>query len=529
MKIFKKKNETQTSKKLINVNALKKGGYLAGVIAVVCVVVILLNVGFSLLDNRGYLKADMTAQKVNTISDDNKKLLKDIKQDVQITVLCTESDYTATLPYYLSEYGIAFDDLSYFEQTLSFLKRYEEINSKIDVKFINHTSSEAKVIFDEYTNAFIGDILVTSTDASGKKTSKLVTYDKIYQLTDETGYAAQGYGYYYITGNDLETALTSAINTVANGDDEVIGVINAHTTEQPLAFFANNYTSELEYNGFTTVQITDTVINKIPEDVTVLAIVMPQTDYLKEEIEVINKWLDNDGKRGHSVMFLPNTSMKNMPILKEFLEEWGVSYGDGLLYQTEETQHAADYPTFMYSYTEDNETVVDINDGASSLMISDNNLPITLTFEENGTRKTEVITSTSDGATVMPTDAAEDWKPAKNADTAIYPTMVVTSDSVTVDGKVLSSYVYALSSYEMVYNYGGDFGNLELSMSAARYISGTDTKAQKLFVTRQIETVTLEGKVTESAANRVRLIFMIIIPIVLVIIGFTVWILRRKR
>ncbi len=526
MKLF---NKDKTSKKLINKNALKRGGFWAGAIAVVIAVVILLNIGFSLMDSRGYLKIDLTATKDNTISQENEEFLKGVDQKVDIKVLCSEADYTTTLPSYLAnQAGIAIMETDYFEQTISLLKGYEEINSKIEVQYIDYNSALAKEIFDDNAAAFIGDLFVTATDKDGNQKSKLVSYDKIYLIEEDQSYMMYGYSG-YIAGNDLETALTSTINSLVNGEDEIMGIITAHTSQNALSFFETAYAKELEYNGFTTKTIDDTVIESIPEDVSVLAIVMPDKDYLESEIEVISKWLDNNGKKGRSVMFLPNTSMDDMPILDEFLEEWGISYGEGMLYQTDKDQYSSGYPTFLYSYTEDNSVAAALNEKQSAIMLSDRNLPITATYETNGTRTVNVITSTGDATTVAPAGAAEDWKPSDDAKTAVYPTVVVTDDSVTVDGKVLSSYVVAFSSYELVYNYGGDFANLELSINAARYVSGMDTSSQMLFVTRKIESETFEGEVTESAAGIIRWIFMGIIPVALIAAGFTVWILRRKK
>lgn len=136
MKLFNKQNKSSATK-LININALKKGGYLTAVIAVVIAVVIFLNIATTLLENRGYLKFDLTPAKSNTLSDDNKEFLKSIDKEVEITVLCTENEYITTLGEYLEYYHNIVAEEDYYSQTVTLLKQYGEVNKNIDVNFVD--------------------------------------------------------------------------------------------------------------------------------------------------------------------------------------------------------------------------------------------------------------------------------------------------------------------------------------------------------------------------------------------------------
>ncbi len=530
MNLFKKKNTENNAapKKLININALKKGGYLTAVIVAVLVIAVFLNIGTSLLEQRGYLKFDLTTAKSNTLSDDNKEFLKKIDKEVQITVLCTESEYVSTLGEYLEYYMNITTEEDYFAQTVKLLNQYEEVNSKINVDFVDFSGTQAKAIQEKYPNAFIGDIYVEVGDEDGKAT-KLVSYDKIYPVSDPSGYASMGYSSYSIDGNDLETGLSSAINALVNGEDEIMGIINAHTTSDAISYFEEYYTSQLEYNGFSTVQVEGAVLKEIPKEVSVLAIVAPSADYLDSEIELIAEWLENDGKKGHSLIFCPGDSISNMPNLTQFLEEWGISYGAGYLYQTDSNQYYSD-PTIVYSYVHDSDVANAINGTAGGTIITSYNLPIEVTFETYGTKTTNIISSTSDAATVCPSDAAEDWKPGAATKEKSYPTIVVTSDSTTVDGKVLSSHVAVFSAFNIIADVGSDsFINLDISMNIARYISGMENTTQKLFVTRTLESESFAGEVSEAGANAITIIFLIVLPLALVAVGIVVWVRRRKR
>lgn len=529
MKLFKKQEKKSSGRKLININALKKGGYLAAVIAVVIAVAIILNVATSLLENRGYLKFDLTPAKSNTLSADNKAFLKSVEREVNITVLCTENEYITTLGEYLQYYHNIVAEEDYYSQTVTLLKQYAEANKKIKVNFIDYSGAQAKPIIDKYPSAFIGDIYVEVDNGSAEKATKLISYDKIYPVSDESGYAQMGYGSYYVDGNDLETALSSAINMLANGEDEILGIINAHTSSDAVAQFKQYLATQLEYNGFSTTEIEGTVLKEIPDDISVLAIVAPNGDFLESEIELINKWLDNDGKKGRSLIFCPGDPIDDYTRLKEFLEEWGVSYGSGYLYQTDSSEFYSD-PRIVYSYVNDNDVAAKINDKNDGVVITSYNLPINIAFETFGTRKTNIVTSTSDTATVCPVDAAEDWKPGKAAKKKSYPTVVVTSDTVTVDDKLLSSHVVAFSAFNVIADVGSaSFINLDISINTARYVSGMENSAQKLFVTRKLESESFAGEVSEAGGAAITVIFLIVLPLALIALGVVVWVRRRRR
>lgn len=529
MKIFNNKNQENTpkSKRLINVNAIVKGGYFIAIIAAVCVIAVFLNIGTSLLDKRGHLTVDLSPKKANTISEDNRKFLKSIDKEVNIVVLCTEDEYVSTYAQYLQEYYNIASSEDYFSQSVSLLRQYEEANKKINVEYVDITGVKARKIQEKYPSAFFGDIYVEVENKHGTKSTKLVTYDKIYPYEDP-GYAQYGFSSYQIYGNNLETALSSAINALVKDEDETIGIIEAHGYADIVSLFEEKYVKQLEYNGFASVRIEGVELKEIPEEVSVIAIVAPQTDFLESEIEIISKWLENDGKKGHSLIFCPAYPITGMTNLEQFLEEWGVVYGDGILYQTDLTQYNTD-PTVIYSHLNDNVIVDDIQNGVSGTMLTQLNVPIEFAFERFGSRVTTVIASTNNKATVRPMDSGDDWEPSKDAKTQTYPTITLTTDSVTVDGKVLSSYVVAFSSIYMPMDVGSSVKNIDVSINTARYIAGLESNAQKLYVTRVLETETFTDKVTAAGVKTITVIFLIIAPLSLVVAGGFVWIRRRRR
>lgn len=122
-KEHKKKEKNKKPKKLKNQAAFKRGGISLAVTAIVLVALIVLNVLVSALSKRFNLDFDMSADKVNTISDENVKFIKGVKDDITLTVCATEDNYLSYISYYSQNYYKAEANTDYFEQTLTQIGR----------------------------------------------------------------------------------------------------------------------------------------------------------------------------------------------------------------------------------------------------------------------------------------------------------------------------------------------------------------------------------------------------------------------
>ncbi len=534
MNLFKKntaaENEVKPRKFTLNKTAFKYGTFSAGLIAIMVAAVIILNVIMSVMVDRGLLKIDLSSGGQYTMSEENIAFLEGIDKPITITVLSDEASYSGgTMNEFSQKYKNVVDDANYYAQTVNLIKRYSEINKNITVKFENFYGSRTNAISEEYTTLFYGDIYIEITDAAGKTRNRLVTFDDIYTYSDPTGYAAYGYPY-YIDSNNLETAVTSAINTLVSGNTTKMALISAHSTE---SIFTTLYAPALKLNGFEMVELEGVSLSSIPEEVETLVIAAPESDFLPEELDVLNKWLDNDGKRGHSLLVFPGNSMGKLSNFKEFLAEWGVSYGDGTLYETNKNYIYGDNSN-MHVFTNQGDSemfkAIKPDKGDSSLVGS--SLPITVTFEEYSSRATNVLVSTNDSVTVKPASAGEDWKPAENAELKSYPNLVITADTKIIDEKPVSSYVAAFSSYEFIYSAWAQYSslqNLDVAVNTATFVSGMDADNKLTFVPKTIEDQSFADSISETDITVITVIFMFVLPIAIVVAGIVVWVRRRRK
>ncbi len=530
MKLFKKDSENTKKGFTLNKTAFKYGSFSVALIAITIAAVIILNVIMSVMSDRGLLKFDLSSGGQNTISEENIAFLESIDKPITITVLSEESAYSGgTMNEFSQNYKNVVDDSSYYAQTVNLIKRYAEINKNITVKFEDFYGSRTNAIAEEYAGLFYGDIYIEITDEDGKTRNRLVSFDDIYSYSDTTGYAAYGYPY-YIDANNVETAVTSAINTLVSGNTTKLALLKMHSTE---SIFTTLYAPALKLNGFEMVELEGASLTAIPEEVETLVIAAPESDFLPEELDLINKWLDNDGKRGHSLLVFPGNAMSKLTNLMEFLEEWGVSYGEGTLYETNKSYiYGTNSTMHMFTNTGDTDTYKGIIPDSGDSSLVGNNLPITVTFKEYSSRATEVIVSTNDSVTVKPADAGSEWTADDDAELKSYPTLVVTTDSQVVNEEAVSSYVAAFSSYEFIYSSWAQYSslqNLDIAVNTATFVSGMDDENRLTFVPKTIEQQSFADAISETDIAAVRIIFIFVLPIAIIAAGIVVWIRRRKK
>lgn len=248
-KIFKKSAVEKGPK---NKLALRYGSYTAVIAAIAAVLLIGVNILATLISDRLPIDIDVTAEKENTVTQENLDIIKSIKNDVTITVCASQDGYVGEYMAYFAENLYMAEDSTvgckYYQQTVNLIKEYAKYNTNIKVKFIDVQDPSFSQVAAAYpNNSFVyGDILVESPALNADGTPRLnevgaqitnstvIQYDDIYSLSDPTGYAAYGYSNYTVSGNSIETQLTSAIYSVTSTETVNLGIISGHGDATPL-------------------------------------------------------------------------------------------------------------------------------------------------------------------------------------------------------------------------------------------------------------------------------------------------------
>lgn len=238
----------------------------------------------NLLSSKYYKRFDLTLFKFFSLSPQTEKILKNLKKDITITCFFKKDDARK-------------------EVVESLLKEYQYKNSKIKIKFVDPDREIQKTV--AYKIKDYG-ILVFE---SGSRRKDITTWGEqeitfaILQIMKE---AEKKYKIYFLTGHgeyDYDT------------NDMTIG--------------ASNIKEPLIREGYELEKL-NLLENKepkkeIPEDCSILVIFGPKKDLLKEEKEIIAKYVENKGK-----LFLL-LDPKPSPGLNDLAKNWGVDIKNDLV------------------------------------------------------------------------------------------------------------------------------------------------------------------------------------------------------
>ncbi len=515
MSKFFEKFKNSRSEKVRNSAFLRRGGYSLLITVIVLAAIILVNFLVSSLSKKVPLEFDMTTDKVNSISDDNKKFIKSVKDEVNIIVCAAESTYSNNLMSYCQQAYNTIGNTIYFDQTVSFINKYGNLNGNLKVKYVDMQSTEFAALSQAYSslNLAYGDILVTCQKGENEKVKRL-SFNDIYTTTDPTGYAAYGQDSYTVSGNKVENALSGAISYVIGEKEYKVGLIKGHSTTDNTA----TYVSLLKANNCEAVTIDDTVISKLSDDLSAIAIVSPTNDFTSAEIEVISDFLE----KGKGLLYIGDAAVPALPNMYEFLSEWGIDIEEGLLFETDSERIPSEKQRSALFSLPTNSSLTENMNG----FVTGFNIPIIKGTPVDTEITVTEIASTLETAVTVPVGAGDDYSDYSQSDMKSFCTAIKASKE-TENGK---ANIAVLSSVEFIYSDWAEnqnISNKDLVLRISENLCGAD-KSEFSFVEKSLTEETYSNEIDAAGTQRIRIIFMWVLPIVLIVVGIVIYIRRRN-
>lgn len=519
-----KKEKVKKPKRIKNQALLRRGGYAVGITAAVLAVLIVLNVLMGFLGKRINLEFDMSAEKQNSISKENIDYLKSVEKEVEIIVCSAEDMYVQYMGYVAQNYNVSQDASSYYQQTLELLERYPVFNNKIKVRYIDPQTSEFTELSTKYSNEKLtyGDIIVR-TVGGDKERHKKIGFDEVYQISQDNTYASMGYTMSNVSGNDVETAVTGAIDYVVSDKIKKAAFITGHSSKD----YTEAYRKLLEDNNYEIAVIEDQIISSVSDEYDALILAAPDRDFLGEELDAISQFLENGGKLEKGLIFFADASSKHLANLYDFLSQWGIAVDEGILFETSGRYHISGDPTTMLSAPMTDDKLVSGLGG----FITGLNVPMTAAFEsENGITVT-ALAQTAESVVAAPVGTPADWKGYKDYTSQSYPTVLQAEMSeYNDDNELISSYIMAFSStmfFDSEYAESSNYYNKDVALACAERASGSDESGIS-FVSKSITNESFYSDVTSVKTTTVGIIFIGVIPAAVVAICIIIYI-RRKN
>ncbi len=532
MSLLNKTAETSSAKpkKLKNQLLWKRGGFAVAITVLLIAAVIVINAfAMPVLSGRFHMNYDFSKEKTATLSKDNLKFIKDVKDEVTVTVCAPEDQYVSSLQNvaYSRTGGVSqVDDTSYFEQTLTLIKKYQEYNKKIKVEFAE--SEDILGLYQQYGNNGLqnyGDIIVRSDKS--KDRIKVLNFADIFTDNSEdlmyAMYSGQSTGdtQYTISENKIETALSGAIYYVLGGEaQEVALYTRGDDTAKQLA---NYLSAALKENNYEVQVIDDVPVTSISDKVSLAVLLPGQSDLIASELDTFTKYLDNGKKLGKNLVYFGTSvfDYKTFPNLTKLLNAWGITPENGMILDTTGNFYSTEYNLLVSSndYTKLTENYLSTyNEG--------------FTVKENEDEKLTVAERV-DSADKMSLQLNGKKKPEEGK-TKAYPIVVRMQKTATADDEnatetkstftVFSSMDFAYP--DMYTSSGFQCNNRDLLMN---YFSAAMGSEESKGIDFGFKQVTAERFVPEeSQINLVSTVFVWLIPLATLAAGIIVYV-RRKQ
>ncbi|MFA6296687.1 MAG: Gldg family protein [Patescibacteria group bacterium] len=286
MKFDKKKISEKikgASKKASNVLGARQTKFGSNTLVLILALLgILILVNYIVRKESGTLRYDMTKNKQFTLSDQTKKVLQNVNDDVNITIFYqTDNPSRAQLQNLLSE--------------------YQAKNSRIKFEFVDPDKNPTKA--REFGITRYGTIIFKK----GDKTEQT------------TGFS--------------ESDITSSILKLSKDGKKVVYFMIGHKEKDLSLTSEKGYSSiknTLEKENFEIKNLNLTTVSKVPDDASVVILAGPQKALLDKEKESLKKYLDEkDGKL--FALIDPRKEIKEDVKVNDLLNNYGINLTDGLV------------------------------------------------------------------------------------------------------------------------------------------------------------------------------------------------------
>ncbi len=452
------------------------------VIAVAIVLVAVVNIFVTVLNNKLPLKVDLTTNKMYELSDKTKEYLKNFNTPVDIYILASEADQD--------------------ERISSALQKYAAANSNVKITNINVAENPT------FGKKYVAD--------GASLTSNSVIVDagerfKLFSVTELYGLDAQR-GLY--TSLNVENKITSALRYVSSDKQLKAYMINGHNELE-----VSGAVNKLADENYEVVAL-NLLTEEIPDDASFVMLVRPTVDFSEAEITKLDKYLSNGGDL--QVYFDVDT--KGLNNLYNYLKSWGIGIDDKVVVETDMSQSVALGNSGVALVV----PVVKSTDFTDSIIKNNRTLAyfpysksLNCEFEANGSvTTTPLLTSSNKSYTTANEIVAQtgDEQVGEFA-VAILSTDSKNSSSVYVSGNTM---LLTIDSSTLMNQYG--LANYDYFMNLINYTLDNEdsfTVSEKTLVSNVIS-------ISQTGSIFIFALVVVAMPLVMLLCGIVVWIKRRN-
>ncbi|MEI3413466.1 MAG: GldG family protein [Blautia sp.] len=480
------KKEKRKFKDTVNKKYLKNGSYSSVMIVVFVAIIIVINMIAGNLPSK-YTQLDISTEKLYTIGDETKAMLKDLDKDVTI--------------YQIAQSGSEDETIS------NLLQRYADESEHITVEVKDPVVNPKFV--SEYTtdNLSSNSLIVVCGDRN-----KVINYNNIYQ--SELDYNTYSYN---TTGFDGEGQITSAIAYVTSEDLPILYTLEGHGEQE----LDSTIKEDVEKANMDIQSLNLLTEGSVPDDASCLLINSPTSDFSDDEKDAIITYLENGGK---AMIFsdYTGTEMKNFDAI---LENYGVKRAEGLVFEGDSQHYAMQMPYYLVPTVESTDITSEVASSGYYIL-----MPyaqgIQKTDDVRDTVNIESLLTTSDSA-YSKTDINSGTLEKEDGDVEGPFDLGVSITESVEDGK--ETHIIYFSTANLLQgevNQMVSGGNEKLVMAAFSSLVDNETTTTVSIPAKSLEVSYLT--LTAYDASFWKICVIGLIPGAFLVIGFMIWLKRRK-
>lgn len=346
-------------------------------------IVILVNTAAGALTERfPSVNIDMTAQRLNTWSEEAEEIIRQVREETHVYILAGEEESKKDQIY--AEYGIS------YSQIVQLLERAEELNRNILVEFREPEANPELLGRYAEENLQTGDILLET-----KKRHRVLRIGDLFVQKQEA-----------VTGSIrlYSTADSALANGLAYVDSERVPCVTVAAGHGEMLDEAARapFVSRLEQNAFE-VKTISFLTDEIPEETEILFLPAPTRDYTQGEIEKLNRYLTETKGVSRTLLYAAYPSQGELPMLEGFLEDWGIRIGAGSVCETDSARMLLASPDIVFV----REGEMTFADQGYTRLVAPSSSPLELLFSSNDGIYAASIWETAETACVQTEEGQE--------------------------------------------------------------------------------------------------------------------------
>lgn len=468
---------------------LRHGSYVSIMTVIVIALVAAVNLVVGQLPS-SVTQIDASSRQLYTIGEETENLVRGLEQDVTLYYVVTggnENEYISRM-----------------------LERYEDLSDHLTVEKVD---PELHPTFtSQYTDEEVSDnsIIVVS----GDKSRVVGSSDMLVQELNYYTYS------YQVTEFDGEGQVTSAIAYVISDNLPVLYQLTGHD-EQSLG---SSLTDSIEKNNIEIQDLSLLTEESVPEDAAALLICSPSRDISEEEAQKILSYLEGGGK----VLLFTDYSQEEMPNLESLLTNYGLQKGTGIVMEGDSSYYYPQRPDVLIPEINTDSSVLSGLTDDVYVLIQDAQ-PVETLEEYRDTLEIESLLTTTDSGYVkeVSEDGMISFQQEEGDDTGTFAVGVSVTEAI--DDETESQLIYFSSS-------------TLTADELDQYVSGGNSEILSCILTNLCEmedniTFNIPAKslsveylsYTNQSAAIFKVIVIAVIPAAFLLVGFIIWMKRRKQ